>query len=120
MPDSSISKTANVPLHHHLRKIFQLLHKEQNPPDQLRDIDRGGNIVVHALIPVFIFRGKVVVLGEDKERQNRQMSAKCYNGQKIFFSHFSAIAVQNNNSIIGSYQRFINAATVNRSSAKDS
>ena len=52
MPDSSISKTANVPLHHHLRKIFQLLHKEQNPPDQLRDIDRGGNIVVHALMSV--------------------------------------------------------------------
>ena len=44
-------------------------HKEQNPPDQLRDIDRGGDIVVHALMPVFIFRGKVVVLGEDKERQ---------------------------------------------------
>ena len=30
---------------------------------------RGGDIVVHALMPVFIFRGKVVVLGEDKERQ---------------------------------------------------
>ena len=60
-------------------------HKEQHPPDQLRDIDRGGDIVVHALMPVFIFRGKVVVLGEDKERQNRQMSAKCYNGQKILF-----------------------------------
>ena len=44
-------------------------HKEQNPPDQLRDIHRGGDIVVHALMPVFIFRGKVVVLGEDKERQ---------------------------------------------------
>ena len=44
-------------------------HKEQNPPDQLWDIDRGGDIVVHALMPVFIFRGKVVVLGEDKERQ---------------------------------------------------
>ena len=44
-------------------------HKEQNPPDQLRDIDRGGDIVVHALMPVFIFRGRVVVLGEDKERQ---------------------------------------------------
>ena len=40
-------------------------HKEQNPPDQLRDIHRGGDIVVHALMPVFIFRGKVVVLGED-------------------------------------------------------
>ena len=58
-------------------------HKEQNPPDQLWDIDRGGDIVVHALMPVFIFRGKVVVLGEDKERQNRQMSAKCYSGRKI-------------------------------------
>ena len=44
-------------------------HKEQNPPDQLRDIHRGGDIVVHALMPVFIFRGKVVALGEDKERQ---------------------------------------------------
>ena len=44
-------------------------HKEQNPPDQLRDIDRGGDVVVHTLMPVFIFRGKVVVLGEDKERQ---------------------------------------------------
>ena len=44
-------------------------HKEQHPPDQLRDIDRGGDIVVHALMPVFIFRGRVVVLGEDKERQ---------------------------------------------------
>ena len=63
----------------------------QNPPDQLRDIDRGGNIVVHALIPVFIFRGKVVVLGEDKERQNRQMSAKCYNGQKILFFRISLL-----------------------------
>ena len=31
------------------------------------------------------------------------------------FLHFSVIAVQNNNSIIGSYQRFINAATVNKS-----
>lgn len=30
-------------------------HKEQNPPDQLRDIHRGGDIVVHALMPVFIF-----------------------------------------------------------------
>ena len=27
-------------------------HKEQNPPDQLRDIHRGGDIVVHALMPV--------------------------------------------------------------------
>ena len=27
-------------------------HKEQNPPDQLRDIDRGGDIVIHALMPV--------------------------------------------------------------------
>lgn len=27
-------------------------HKEQHPPDQLRDIDRGGNIVVHALMSV--------------------------------------------------------------------
>ena len=44
-------------------------HKEQNPPDQIRDIYRGGDIVVHALMPVFIFRGKVVVFGEDKERQ---------------------------------------------------
>lgn len=44
-------------------------HKEQNQPDQLRDIHRGGDIVVHALMPVFIFRGKVVALGEDKERQ---------------------------------------------------
>ena len=44
-------------------------YKEQNPPDQLRDIDRGGDVVVHTLMPVFIFRGKVVVLGEDKERQ---------------------------------------------------
>ena len=44
-------------------------HKEQNPPDQLRDIDRGGDVVVHTLMPVFIFRGRVVVLGEDKERQ---------------------------------------------------
>ena len=66
-------------------------HKEQNPPDQLRDIDRGGDIVVHALMPVFIFRGKVVVLGEDKERQNRQMSAKCYNGQKILFFRISLL-----------------------------
>ena len=41
-------------------------HKEQNPPGQLRDIYRGGYIVVHALMPIFIFRGKVVVLGEDK------------------------------------------------------
>ena len=41
-------------------------HKEQNPSDQLRDIDRGGDIVVHALMPIFIFRGKVVILGEDK------------------------------------------------------
>ena len=48
-------------------------HKEQNPPDQLRDIDRGGDIVVHALMPVFIFRGRVVVLGEDKERQKPDM-----------------------------------------------
>ena len=40
--------------------------------------------------------------------------------QNFIFLHFSVIAVQNNNSIIGSYQRFINAATVNRSSAKDS
>ena len=38
----------------------------------------------------------------------------------LFFLHFSVIAVQDNNSIIGSYQRFINAATVNRFSAKDS
>ena len=44
-------------------------HKEQNPPNQLRDIYRGGDIVVHALMPVFIFRGKVVVLGKDKEQQ---------------------------------------------------
>jgi len=48
-------------------------HKEQNPPDQLRDIHRGGDIVVHALMPVFIFRGKVVALGEDKERQKPDM-----------------------------------------------
>ena len=40
--------------------------------------------------------------------------------KNFIFLHFSVIAVQNNNSIIGSYQRFINAATVNRSSAKDS
>ena len=66
-------------------------HKEQNPPDQLRDIDRGGDVVVHTLMPVFIFRGKVVVLGEDKERQNRQMSAKCYNGQKILFFRISLL-----------------------------
>ena len=29
-------------------------HKEQNPPGQLRDIYRGGYIVVHALIGVSI------------------------------------------------------------------
>ncbi|WP_206671558.1 MULTISPECIES: hypothetical protein, partial [Clostridia] len=32
--------------------------------------------------------------------------------KKFYFLHFSVIAVQNNNSIIGSYQRFINAATI--------
>ena len=77
--------------HYIITSVKFSFHKEQNPPDQLRDIDRGGNIVVHALIPVFIFRGKVVVLGEDKERQNRQMSAKCYNGQKILFFRISLL-----------------------------
>ncbi len=38
----------------------------------------------------------------------------------IFFIHFSVIVAQNNDFIIGSYQRFLNAATVNRFSAKDS
>lgn len=31
--------------------------------------------------------------------------------KNFIFLHFSVIAVQNNNSIIGSYQRFINAAS---------
>lgn len=44
-------------------------HKEQNPPDQLWNIHRGSDIVVHALVPVFIFRGMVFILGENKERQ---------------------------------------------------
>ena len=57
--------------HHIITSVKFSFHKEQNPPDQLRDIDRGGNIVVHALMPVFIFCGKVVVLGEDKERQKQ-------------------------------------------------
>ena len=55
--------------HYIITSVKFSFHKEQNPPDQLRDIYRGGYIVVHALMPVFIFRGKVVVLGEDKERQ---------------------------------------------------
>ena len=42
------------------------LHSTKN---KTRLFDRGGDIVVHALMPVFIFRGRVVVLGEDKERQ---------------------------------------------------
>ena len=76
---------------HYIITSVKFFNYSTNPPDQLRDIDRGGNIVVHALIPVFIFRGKVVVLGEDKERQNRQMSAKCYNGQKILFFRISLL-----------------------------
>ena len=55
--------------HYIITSVKFSFHKEQNPPDQLRDIYRGGDIVVHALIPVFIFRGKVVVFGEDKERK---------------------------------------------------
>ena len=54
---------------------------------------------------------------------NHGVNARGWNGSKnflFFYIHFSVIAAQNNNSIIGSYQRFINAATVNRSSAKDS
>ncbi|WP_306508495.1 hypothetical protein, partial [[Ruminococcus] torques] len=60
-------KTANVPSHHHLHKIFQLLPKEQNPPNQFRDINRGRDIVADTLVLVLIFRGKINACCKSKE-----------------------------------------------------